>query len=141
MYYNNHSIIIFLLESLSGQYYLMVFHWTLSDSKCPQVTRTFPSILSNRNNAVVWNVSTLVLISKTSNVFIYPLVTVPRAQIKIFITFILMFNGLFFHSLARLGYLFFCLLSVIFIRWSAGTQKSILLLLSNSFRVFQFSVS
>ena len=32
----------------------MVFHWSLSDSKSPQVSRTFSSILADLNNAVVW---------------------------------------------------------------------------------------
>ena len=32
----------------------MVFHWSLSDSKFPQVSRTLLSILADLNNAVVW---------------------------------------------------------------------------------------
>ena len=36
----------------------MVFHWSLSDSKSPQVSRTLLSILAVLNNAVVWMVST-----------------------------------------------------------------------------------
>ena len=36
----------------------MVFHWSLSDSKSPQVSRTLLSILAVLNNAVVWIVST-----------------------------------------------------------------------------------
>ena len=36
----------------------MVFHGRLSDSKSPQVSRTFLSILAVFNNAVVWMVST-----------------------------------------------------------------------------------
>ena len=47
-----------LLESFSGQCILMVFHWSLSDSKSPQVSRTLLSILTVLNNAVVWLVST-----------------------------------------------------------------------------------
>ena len=35
----------------------MVFHWSLSDSKSPQVFRTLLSILAVFNNAVVWMVS------------------------------------------------------------------------------------
>ena len=31
----------------------MVFYWSLSDSKSPQVSRTFLSILAVLNNAVV----------------------------------------------------------------------------------------
>ena len=36
----------------------MVFHWSLSDSKSPQVSRILLSILAVFNNAVVWMVST-----------------------------------------------------------------------------------
>ena len=35
---------------------LIVFHWTLSDIKSPQVSRTLLSILANINNAVIWMV-------------------------------------------------------------------------------------
>ena len=37
----------------------MVFHWSLSDSKSPQVSRTLLSILSYLNDIVVWMVPTL----------------------------------------------------------------------------------
>ena len=37
----------------------MVFHWKLSDSKFPQVSKTLLSILADLNSAVVWMVSTL----------------------------------------------------------------------------------
>ena len=38
----------------------MVIHWSLSDSKSPQVSRTLRSILTVLNNTVVWMVSPLV---------------------------------------------------------------------------------
>ena len=41
----------------------MVFHWSLGDSKSPWVSRTLLSILADLNNAVVWMVSTRLLIS------------------------------------------------------------------------------
>ena len=44
----------------------MVSHWSLGDSKTPQVSRTLLSILADLNNAVVWMVSTRPLISKFS---------------------------------------------------------------------------
>ena len=44
----------------------MVFHWSLSDSKSPQVYTTLLSILAVRNIAVVWMVSTLPPTSKCS---------------------------------------------------------------------------
>ena len=44
----------------------MVFHWSLSDSKSPQVSRTLLSILAVLNNAVVWMASTRLLTSMSS---------------------------------------------------------------------------
>ena len=61
----------------------MVFHWSLSDSKSPQVSRTRLSILTVLSNAVVWIVSTRPLTSKSSRPFNNPLVTVPSAPITI----------------------------------------------------------
>ena len=79
----------------------MVFHWSLSDSKSPQVSRTLLSILAVLNNAVVWMVSTRPPISKSSSPFSNPLVTV---TIGIIVT--CMFHS-FFYSLARSRYLSF----------------------------------
>ena len=70
----------------------MVFHWSLSDSKSPQVSRALLSIL---NNGVVWMVSTRPLISKSSNPFNNPLVTVPKAPITIDIVVTFMFHSFF----------------------------------------------
>ena len=56
----------------------MVFHWSLSDSKSPQVSRTLLSILAVLNNAVVWMVSTRPPTSKSSSPFHNPLVNVPN---------------------------------------------------------------
>ena len=89
----------------------MVFHWSLSDSKSPQVSRTHLSILAVLSNADIWIVSTHPPISKSSRPFNNPLVTVPNAQntIGTIVTFI--FHS-FFISLARSRYLsFFSLLS------------------------------
>ena len=61
----------------------MVFRKSFSDSKSPQVSRTFLSILADPNNAVVWMVSTRPLISKGPGPFVNPLVTVPTAEIMI----------------------------------------------------------
>ena len=41
----------------------MVFHWSLSDCKSPQVSRTFLGILADFSSAVVWMVSIRSLIS------------------------------------------------------------------------------
>ena len=47
----------------------MVFHWSLSDSKSPQVSKTLLSILAVLNNAVVWMVSIRPLTPKSSTSF------------------------------------------------------------------------
>ena len=104
----------------------MVFHWNLSDSKSPQVSRTLLSILAVLNNAVVWMVSTRLPTTKSSSSFSNPLVTVPNAPITIGIIFICMFHS-FFSSLVRSRYLSFFSLSFFFILWSAGTAKSTIL--------------
>ena len=104
----------------------MVFHWSLSDSKSPQVSRTLLSILAVVNNAVVWVVSTRPPTSKSSSPFNNPLVTVPKVPIMIAIIFTFMFLS-FFNSLARSRYLSFFSLSFSFILWSAGTAKSTIL--------------
>ena len=82
----------------------MIFHWRLSDSKSPQVSRTLFSILAVFNNAVIWMVSTRPPTSKSSRPFDNPLVTVPKAPITIGIIVTFMFHS-FFSSLARSKYL------------------------------------
>ena len=74
----------------------MVFHWSLSDNKSLQVTRTLLSILTELNNAGVWMVSTCLLISKSSSC----LVTVPSASITIGITVTFKFHSF---SVLQLG--------------------------------------
>ena len=98
----------------------MVFHWSLSDIKSPQVPRILLSILAVFNNAFIWMVSTCLLTSKSSRPFNNPSVTVPKAPITIGTTNIFMFHS-FFNSLARSRYLSFFTHSVSFILWSAGT--------------------
>ena len=51
--------IIIIIYSFSFSHpFKLVFHWNLSDSKSPQVSRTLLSILAVLNSAVVWIVST-----------------------------------------------------------------------------------
>ena len=59
----------------------MVFHWSLSNKKSPQVSRTLLSILAVLNNVTVWMVSTRPPISKSSSPFSNPLVTIPNTPI------------------------------------------------------------
>ena len=104
----------------------MVFHWRLSDSKSPQVSRTLLSILAVFNNAVVWMVSIQPPTSKSSRPFDNPLVTVPKAPITIGVIVTFIFHS-FFNSLARSMYLSFFSHSFSFILSSAGTAKSTIL--------------
>ena len=104
----------------------MAFHWSLSGSKSPQVSRTLLCILAVLNNVVVWMVSTRPPTSKSSSPFSNPLVTVPNAPITIRIIFTYMFHS-FFNPLARSRYLSFFSHSFSFILWSAGTAKSTIL--------------
>ena len=103
-----------------------VFHWSLSDSKSPQPSRTLLSILAVLNDAVVWMVSTRPLTSKSSSPFSNPLVTVPNAPITIGIIVTCMFHS-FFSSLARSRFLSFFSHSFSFILWSAWIAKSTIL--------------
>ena len=85
--------------------------------------RTLFSILTNLINAIVWMVSTQIVISKSSSSCTNSLVTVPKAPVPIGITITFMFHS-FFNSRARLSYLAFFLLSFKFSLWLAGMVKS-----------------
>ena len=107
----------------------MVFHWSLSVSKSPQVSTTLFCILADLNHGVLWMISTRLIISKSTSPFTNPLVTVPRAPIAIGTTVTFMFHCCCFSSsLSRSRYLFFFLLSFSFQLRSAGTAKSTILL-------------
>ena len=69
----------------------MVSHWSLSESKSPQVSLTLLRILANLNIVIVWMFLNRPLISKTSSPFNNTSVTVPRASITIGINVIFMF--------------------------------------------------
>ena len=105
----------------------MVFHWSSSDSKSPQVSRTLLSIRDDLSNAVVWMVFTRLLILKSSSLCINYLVTVPRAPTTIGNTVTFMFH--IFYSQARSRYLSFFSLSFNITLWSAGTAKFTILFL------------
>ena len=81
----------------------MVFHWSFSDSKSPQVSTTRLRILAVFSNAVVWIVSTRPPNSKSSRPFNNPLVIVSNAPITIGTIVTFMFHR-FFNSLARSRY-------------------------------------
>ena len=84
-YYYYYSLEFFTSAYADG------FHWGLSDSKSPQVSRTLLSILAVFSNAVVWMVSTRPPTSKSSRPFNNPLGTVPKAPIMIGIIVTFMF--------------------------------------------------
>ena len=136
-YYYYYYYYDLLLESFSHQCQLIVFHWSLSDSKYPQVFRTLLRILTDFHNAVVWMVSTRPLISKFSSPLINPLVTVLRAPIIIDINVTFIFH-IFFSSLVRSRYSSFFSLSFNFTLWSAGTEKSTILQVLCFFSFFFF---
>ena len=100
----------------------MIFYWSLSDNKSPQVSRILLSILADLNNAVVWRVSIPPLISKSSSPFNNPSVTVPRAPITIGINVTFMFHS-FFQFPGKVE-VFIFLFTFIFTLLSARTAKS-----------------
>ena len=104
-----------LCESFSHKCKLMVFHWSLNDSKSPQVSRTLNSILADLNNAVVQMISVL---HPMISARLKPLGTVQSTPIWIGITVTFMLQSLF-----RSKYLSHFSFSLIFTLWSAGTAK------------------
>ena len=124
-YYYYYLLLLFTLEFFTS---VLVdgFHWSLSDSKSPQVFRPRLSILAVLSIAIVGIVSIRPPTSKSPRPFNNPLVTVPNAPITIGTIVTFMFHS-FFNSLARSRYLPFFSLSFRFILWSAGTAKSTIL--------------
>ena len=82
------------------------FHWSPSDSKFTQVSRTLLSILADLNNAVLSIVSSRPLIFKSSSPCFNPLRTVPSAPITIDITVTFMFH-IFFQFSSKISVLIF----------------------------------
>ena len=74
----------------------MVLHWSLNDSKSPQISRPLLGILAVLNNDVVWMGSTRPPTSKTSSPCNNPLHTVPKAPITIGIIVSCMLYSFFF---------------------------------------------
>ena len=96
----------------------MVFHWSVSGSKFPQISRTFLSIVPDLNNVLVWMVTSRPPISNSSK----PLDIVAITPVIIGTTVIIMFHS-FISSLATSKYLSLFWLSLIFPLWSAETEK------------------
>ena len=71
---------------------MMVFHWNLSDSKSPKISRTHLSNLADFNNAIVGIVFTRSLRFKVSSPCANHSLTVPSAPVAIGITVTFMFH-------------------------------------------------
>ena len=85
-----------------------ISHWSLSDSKPPQISRTLLSMLVDCISPVVWMILILPLISSSPTLFSRFLGTDSGAPITTGITVTIMFHY-FFSSLAR-SWRFFALL-------------------------------
>ena len=83
---HNEHISFYSFESFSHQCLLRVSHWGLSNSKSHQFSRTLLSIQADLNNAIVFMVTSRLLISKSSSPCTNLLVTLPNALITIGIT-------------------------------------------------------
>ena len=104
---------------------LVVFLWSLSDRKSPQVSRTFFCCLADLINVAVWMVSTSLLISTSSSPFNNPFVTTQSTN---YIWKKRHFHVTqFFQFLARSRYLFVFSLSFNFTLWSGEIAKSTIL--------------
>ena len=89
----------------------MVYHWSLSGSKSPHVSRTLLSIQVDHNNAMIWMILILPLIySFPPCLFFIFLGTIPKTSPIICITVTFMFHS-FFSSLTRYMYWSFFFLS------------------------------
>ena len=123
----------------------MVFHWSLSDSKSPQISRTLLSILPVLNSTVVWMVSTRPQTSKSSSPFNNPLVTEPKAPITIGTIVTSMFHSFFLYpckiEVLVLLFTFFQFYSVVSRDYYHYYYKCILLTLNCSFITASFVYS
>ena len=114
-----------LLSSFSHQRELILFHWSLSDSMSPEVSRTLLSILAVLNNAVAWMVSTRPLTSKSSSPLNLDSYCSKSTNQNLYNCHLHLPQ--FFNSQARSMYLSFFSHSFSFILWSAGTAMSTIL--------------
>ena len=105
----------------------MIFHWSLSDKKSPQVIRTLLSILAGLNNDVAWILSTRRFICNSSTCCTNPLVTIPRAPITIRTTITFTFHTFFFQFPSKvLVIIFFFNLFQFYsvVRWDSEVHNS-----------------
>ena len=105
-------VIIIIIAHFSHQLTLMVFHWSVSDSKSLQLSRTLLSTLADLNNAIVWIILVRPPMSNFSSPLSKPSGNIPSAPITFDITVTNMFHC-FLCSLAISKFLspfLFCLL-------------------------------
>ena len=79
-------IIVLLLANYSLQRLLVVFHWSLSDNKSPQVAKILVCFLTSLTNTVDWIVPIRPSICNSSSPLSKPLRAVPSAHIAFGIT-------------------------------------------------------
>ena len=111
----------------------MVFHWNPSESQSLQVSWILLIVLADFNYAVVWFVSSRLLISKSSSACTNPWMTVPSAPVTIGIAVTFKLYS-FFSSLPGFRYLSlsagsFLLTISILVVWSRLDDPFLLLLL------------
>ena len=105
--------IISHFSEFSHQHLQIVFHWSLRDSKSPQVSMTLLSILADLNNDLFWMVSTCPLISKFPSPCNTLFVTVLSAPMKTGITVTFSFHSFSVLLYGLPTFLFIHFLSVI----------------------------
>ena len=110
----------------------MFFHWSLSDSKFPQISRTLLSIRTDLNCAMVYMVLILPLISSSLSLLSRSVRSLPKLStiIDIPVTF------MFYNSQARSKNLSIFSFTFTFTLFSTGTAKSI----TSFFVVNQYNV-
>ena len=118
---------IFMFHSFSQQLKLMVFSWSLRDSKSHRLSWTLLRILDNPNNSVVLIVSALPPIFNYSKIHSITLVTDPNARTKLGI----IVNGIFLICLvlflkqgSSIVYLFTILDFHSMVRWNGEIHKT-----------------
>ena len=105
----------------------MIFHLSPSDSKSPQVSRTFLSIRPDLNNAVIWMASAGPAMYKYSSPLTKLLMIVLSAPITIGITVTFLFHNFFssqtrFNPLATMCLYISCIYVFIYL-CQTGSQK------------------
>ena len=108
----------FSFRSLFQFYYLSflwVTRWSFTEAwVTARFSRSLLTILAVHNNAMVWIVSSIPLISYSSSHFSKPLETVPIAPTIVGITVTIMFHAFFFHFMVSCKYFLVVSLSSIF---------------------------